>query len=222
MSETGILLLLHLLLFVYWLGGDLGVFYASFFVADERLSPAQRQTAAAILNGLDQGPRICMPLILAVGVHLAWRMGAMSASGPAVAAVWLLALVWLAMVLALHFGHGRAFVPALTRIDFAFRVLVLAGAAGVAGAALAGVTALMPAWLALKLLIFAALVGCGLMVRVRFKAFGPAFRALVTEGPSEAVNAEIRGSIQAVRPFVLAIWVGLIANAALGLHLIEP
>ena len=34
----GLLKYLHILLFVYWLGGDAGVFYSSKFVTDTRLS----------------------------------------------------------------------------------------------------------------------------------------------------------------------------------------
>ncbi len=221
MSDIALLQLVHVLLFVYWLGGDLGVFYASFFVADDTLSPAQRQTAAKILIGLDQGPRICMPLILAVGMHLAWRLGALGVPPAAIGLVWLLALAWLGMVLALHFGHGRAFVPRLTGFDFRFRIVMLVAILGTAlGGLLAGTPA-MPAWVAVKLLVFAGLVGCGLLVRLRFKPFMPAFAELMTSGPSEAVNQRIRANLASVRPFVLAIWGGLVLNAAIGVHLIQ-
>ena len=221
MADIQLLQLAHILLFVYWLGGDLGVFYSSFFVADESLSPAQRRTAARILIGLDQGPRICMPLILAVGVHLAWRLGVLAVPVAGIAATWFVASAWLAMVIALHFGHGRAFVPALTRFDFGFRIAVIVVILAAAlGGLLIGRPA-MPAWVAAKLLVFAALVGCGLFIRLRFRPFMPAFARLVTEGASEEVNRAIRNSLRAVRPYVLAIWAGLVVNAAIGVHLIS-
>ena len=39
MSDILFLKFLHTVGFAYWLGGDLGVFYSSYFVADERRSP---------------------------------------------------------------------------------------------------------------------------------------------------------------------------------------
>ena len=44
----GLLLFLHILLFVYWLGGDVGVFYSSTFVTDTSLSREARLTAFKI------------------------------------------------------------------------------------------------------------------------------------------------------------------------------
>ena len=37
-TELGILKLIHILCLVYWLGADLGVFYSSYFLIDEKLS----------------------------------------------------------------------------------------------------------------------------------------------------------------------------------------
>ena len=39
MTELALLKMAHILGLVYWLGGDLGVFYSSFFVADEKEAP---------------------------------------------------------------------------------------------------------------------------------------------------------------------------------------
>ncbi|MFZ9086446.1 MAG: hypothetical protein ACO3C6_07725, partial [Steroidobacteraceae bacterium] len=52
----GLATLLHLLLFVYWLGGDVGVFYASRFVVDTSLTREERLTAAKIFLDLDMLP----------------------------------------------------------------------------------------------------------------------------------------------------------------------
>ena len=65
----------HVLCLVYWLGADLGVFYSSYFVADDKLKAETRVAMAKLLFALDQGPRICMPLIFAFGAHLAFRLG---------------------------------------------------------------------------------------------------------------------------------------------------
>ena len=118
--------LLHLLCFVYWLGGDLGTFYASHFVARTDLTPAARLVAAKIMMGADLAPRVCMPLTLASGVHLALQSGHLAGPVEAAAGVWVLCLLWLAGVLSLH--HAAAGRTAwLVQLDFAWRVLLVAG-----------------------------------------------------------------------------------------------
>lgn len=46
MSLYDWLIIFHLLLFVYWLGGDMGVFYASGMSIDARLTNSARVTAS--------------------------------------------------------------------------------------------------------------------------------------------------------------------------------
>lgn len=220
MSTVALLTLLHLLGLVYWLGADLGVFYSSFVLSDSSRSPEVRVSAARILFALDQAPRICMTLMLPLGVHLAAVTGYMQLPGWAVAAVWALGLGWLAMVLVLHFlGHGRD-LRVLTRFDFGFRLVLAAALLAYAGMAIAGQVASATPWAGWKLAIFAGMVLCGLGVRLRLRPFGPAFARLLAGDPSPADNAAIRRSIGGTRPLVVLIWVGLLTNAALGVHLI--
>lgn len=75
MTPYDIALLLHILLFCYWLGGDVGVFYSSQFVVDSKLSRETRMTAAKIMLGCDLVPKICMSLMLTVGGILAHYLG---------------------------------------------------------------------------------------------------------------------------------------------------
>ena len=56
MDVHDLLLIVHLLLFCYWLGGDIGVFYSSGFAANPNLSNEARMTAAKIMLNLDIVP----------------------------------------------------------------------------------------------------------------------------------------------------------------------
>jgi hypothetical protein len=112
-------------LFCYWLGGDVGVFYSSKFVVDPSLSNETRLIAAKIMLGCDLLPRICMSLMLTVGGLLSHFMG-ITHEPWQLAAIVLLGPVRLTKVLVLHFAHNSSFVPALTRVDFYFRWLVIA------------------------------------------------------------------------------------------------
>lgn len=211
--------LLHLLAFVYWLGGDLGTFFASRFVVDPKLSPAQRATALKIMLGCDQGPKLCMPLIFAIGFSMSVHMGWIAAPPWLHAAVWVVALAWFANVNWLYFAQDAAAKARVSAWDLRFRTAVALGLAAVAIVSLATGAFITGDWLALKVLVFAALVGCGIYIRIQLKPFVAAFGALMVKGSSPEVEQELSGSIARVRPAVYLIWAGLILNAALGLHL---
>lgn len=221
MSTILLLKFFHLIAFVYWLGGDLGTYYASRFVARADLDVGARATALDIMMGCDQAPRVCMPLIFALGFHLAVRMSFVDASSAIVALVWLICLGWIAMVLAIHFGHGKSWLTGLQAFDTYFRYVMIAVIGGSAIYALVSGNIYNGNWLAVKSLVFAALMACGLMIRRSLVDFVPAWIELQSKGPSEKVNTIIRNSIRGCVPYVHVIWLGLLINAALGLHLIN-
>ena len=220
MSEILIIKFLHLLAFVYWLGGDLGTFYASHFVVKSDLDKSARVTALDIMMGCDQAPRLCMPLILALGVHLSFAMGYMQISFLWVVLTWLVCLLWVGMVLAIHFGHGKQWLPGLQRFDLNFRyvIIVILAASAIYGLVTGAIY--QGNWLAVKVLVFVGMMICGLMIRRQLANFIPAWIKLTSEGADDETNAAIASSIRACHPYVYLIWAGLLINAALGLHLI--
>ncbi len=78
-------ILLHIVLFAYWLGGDLGVFYSSRFILKPELSTEARGVAVKIMHVVDMSPRICLVLFLPSGITL---MAATTGAGPAGSATW--------------------------------------------------------------------------------------------------------------------------------------
>jgi hypothetical protein len=220
MNEYLLLKFAHLLAFVYWLGGDLGTFLASRYVVRDDLSAESRHVALKIMLACDMGPKLAMPLIFPLGMQMAFSAGLVTATAPVVAAMWVIAAYWFAVVLILYLNEGKAFTARLSQLDFYFRIIVVAGLLVYAAVALLGDATAMPVWLAWKILVFAALVGCGILIRINLKPFVPAFTQMLTDGASAQSNKTMKDSIQRCRPLVWCIWGGLFLNAALGLHLL--
>ena len=220
MSEYLLVKLLHILGFAYWLGADLGVFYTSYFVVNDKLSTDVRLTCARILFALDQAPRICMTMMLPLGAHLAWRLGVLPIDTPMMIAIWMLSFGWLAMVITLHHSSNSKLKAMLTTFDFWFRLTLSLGLIGFGVLQIMSDSPILPYWVAIKLLIFGSLVGCGLIIRIKLRPFGAAFSSLASGNANDEDNRNIRSSLDATRPFVITIWIGLIASAALGLHLL--
>jgi hypothetical protein len=202
--------LFHALCWVYWLGADVGTFYAARFIARPDLTPAARATAAKIMLGIDLAPRICMPLTLASGLHLAAAGGHLALDAGAIAAVWAIGLAWMGTAVWLHHAAPGARKDRIARFDFAWRGLLVL--------ALIVLAFRLAPWLAVKVSCFAATVVCGMAIRVHLKPFGPAFGALMSSGPSEAINTTIASSIARCVPYVLVIWVLLLVSAAVGMR----
>jgi len=216
MSLYDLLLIFHLLLFVYWLGGDLGVFYSSGMVVDPKLSNAARVTAAKIMVNLDFVPRICMTLMLTVGgllsgeigiEHPLWQTIGFIALGPG----------WLAMVLFLHFNHGTPLSNLVTKIDYYFRwALVVYLFASVTFYTFFSDRLDTAPWVSAKLAIFAVLVFCGLMIRKYIPDYAIGIGKLRNDEVTDEINASMLASLNKCRPFVVAIWIGLLLECVIG------
>jgi hypothetical protein len=217
MTEYSLLLVLHLVLFAYWLGGDIGVFYSSYSVCNPKLSKDARVTALKIMGWVDMVPRYCLVLMLPVGLSLAATLGFWAVPSGLVPAVWGLALAWLWMVWAIHHYQGQPLAATLRRIDFAVRVVVIVTMLGAGLAGFAGAGPINQPWLAAKAVLFGLLVFCGLMIRVMAQPFGPAFAEIMkSAGPAPDAEARLDGAMQRARPFVVMIWIGLVAMAYFG------
>ncbi len=208
-----LLLLLHVLILVYWLGGDLGAFVASFLIENPGKDRAARLGAAGLLGDVDMAPRTALILAFPTGFTLAVTRGWVALDPVWIAAAWIAALCWLFVAWRIHLSHvGPA--SSLRRFDLGLRWIAAGGLAAGGAAGLAGLTG-WPLFLNLKLLILAACVLTGLLVRRLTADLGPALGALAA-GQADA-DARIARSLAVTRPAVLLIWLLLLAAALLGL-----
>ena len=211
----GLVKYLHILLFVYWLGGDAGVFYSSKFVTNTSLSRDARLTAFKIFINLDMLPRYCLALMLTVGGVLAefvgyehplWQTIAIVALGP----------IWVWVVHTIHAREGTEFSKKLAVLDKQFRVfMIVAIIASVAYHWTTGPLQPYP-WIAAKLLIFAGLIFCGFMIRVNIPPFIEGFKVLAASGATPESDQKMIDGMAACRPYVLLIWAGVAISALLG------
>lgn len=210
-----VFLLLHVLVLVYWLGGDLGAFYASRLVADPDRPAAGRVAAATILLDIDMAPRMALIFAFPTGFALAVARGWISLDFAWVWLAFALAAAWAGLAWMVHLKAGP--VVLVRRMDTAIRYAALFGLAGSAVTALIGVYQL-PAFIAFKWLLLALAIGCGLMIRRALAPFGPAFTRLAAGEAGAAENDAIAASLAHAKLYVLTLWAALIAAAVLGVY----
>ncbi|MDO6710697.1 hypothetical protein Q4567_08215 [Aliiglaciecola sp. 2_MG-2023] len=216
MTAHDLLLLIHILLFCYWLGGDIGVFYSSNIVVDSKASREARIVAGKIMVACDLVPKLCMTLMLTTGgllttffgvEHPVWQMAAIILLGP----------FWLTLVLLQHYKHHASYINNLVKFDFIFRcALIVIGLISLCFAVINGKLN-DNTWIAAKLSIFYLLVFCGLMIRLALKDFGPAYSKLIQGTHTAVEDRAMLKAMNKAKPWVYTIWAGLISAGAIGI-----
>ena len=196
-----IVVFLHILLFAYWLGADLGVFVCSMVGRRQNLSADQRLGLREAGDLIDMAPRTCLVLMVPVGLTLAAEYGSPIHGAVALSAVWVAGLAWLWLVWQVHLQHHSALGKLFWKIDFAVRALVMAGFVGFGAWCLATGGPIAGHWLAAKMLLFGLIILCGIVVRIMLLAPPPA---------TPAAGATLGAGIRNV---VFMIW-GLVAVIA--------
>jgi hypothetical protein len=212
-------LFLHQVLFVFWLGPDIGVYMWSTKVVNPALSAGQRLAAGRIMQVIGVLPQVCMSLMLTVGGVLTELMG-IDHPWWQMAAIWLLGPVWLSLTLWVYTTAGTEKGARLAQLDIWFRWLIVVSVPlSVIYSVSTGRLAGFP-WIMAKLLLFAAVVFFSLRMRQRLLPFITGLDRLASEGPSPELDATLRSSISRARLFMFASWAALAAAAALGM--IQP
>lgn len=213
-ATVSLLTLLHILILVYWLGGDLGAFYGSGFMTDPKRSVPERMMALKLLNDIDMAPRTALILAFPTGLTLAWAKGWLEFSPGLLLVAWIAFLAWLALAWAVHIKHGPS-GQSLKRTDLAVRYIVMALLVVAAVAAMAGAIAL-PVFIALKLLILAVCIALGLIVRHQLVPLFPAIVQMRDGGPTPETDRAIADVISKTRPFVMFLWLMVLFASYLG------
>jgi len=207
-----LLQVLHVAVLGYWLGAEFvinGTFrHVSF--ASAMPFPDRDRLMAHVMD-MDQHVRYALVLQAGLGGALALLAGYLP-GGPALAAwVAVAAGAWLVLVEVVH-RTGR--LAAADRLVRGLVILLLvAVAAGTGAGALA-----VPAWLALKLVLFAGVIACGLWIRRLLAAWFATWRTLGRDGPGADREARLRAAYWRATAVLGLLWLliaGIVALAVL-------
>jgi hypothetical protein len=201
------LIIIHLILFAYWLGADWGVFVTSRYVANPELGMDERRRFLQAAFGIDLMPRIAFTLLLPVGLQLASFYGvAWSPDGPFMIGVWIAAAAWLALNVQGYRLTGTAAGDRLRVIDTRIRYVLAPVLIGTGIWSLVTDGPVPQTFIALKLVVFGSMVIVGLVLRHIMRAWAIGFRRLATEGRSPEVDALFTASLAKARIIAPSMW----------------
>jgi hypothetical protein len=214
-SGIAILVYIHILLMVFWIGTDIGVFVAGLRFIDPKRSMVERSAVINLGMVIDRYPRICFVAILPVGLQIGASLGLMALSPTALALIWIASAVWLACVIAGMILTGSPRVRPWQRVEKTFLVVAAASflALGVAGAT---GRVLMPGWFAGKLALYGAMCVFALLLDRSFFPVFVAFGTIAAEGSTPEREAALRRPMIQTYVWVLAIYAAVLLSGFLG------
>lgn len=212
------LVFVHLLLFVLWLGADVGVFtLGQHFRRRRQYSLEQRLALLKLLVEVDMVPRTAWALMVPVSLSVAAAGGWWDLPVWALAASWVVGAIWIWLVWDAHAHDQTPRAARNRRIEFWLKIALTLFYAGLGAISLAQGEPLAPRWLAIKALMFGGIFAAAIMIDVVFKPVGPQLGRLIAEGSSDATELPLLATMNRTRVWVWMVYVLLLATAYLGL-----
>jgi hypothetical protein len=224
-----ILVGLHILLTVTWLGVDAGVFVGSHMIRNRDYDPAARYLVSRLIGYLDLGPRLSVPLMFAVGLNLAYLGGWALVSLPIVWMAWALASAWcLAVVYAFALQHRleadgelsdgqRRWLATYRAVDIWARWLWLAAIVGALLGGVFGLVVFKTTWLSLKVALFGVVLLVGNALRLMPGTSSMALMAEIhRQGSTPEREAALYRRLSLTHPIILTMYACVVASVFLG------
>lgn len=212
-----VLVYAHLLLFVLWLGADVGVFVlGQHFRKRERWSLDQRIALLTLLVEIDMVPRSAWALMVPLSLSVVDVGGWWDVPAGLLAVAWAVGLVWLWLVWDSHRHDQTPRAARNRRIESVLRWLIGGFYLLLGGQSLVLGAPLEPDWLAGKALLFGCIFVAAIMIDVTFKPVGAQLAAVLKEGSSDATEIPLRRTMDRTRIWVWAVYALLLLTAFLG------
>ena len=211
------LVYLHLLLFVLWLGADVGVFVlGQHFRKRERYSLEQRIALLKLLVIIDLVPRSAWALMVPLSLTVSYAGGWWELPVAIVWAAWAIAAFWLWLVFDAHAHDMTPRAARNRRWEGWLRYLLCFGYLFLGAESLLTGHPIAVPWLAWKALLFGLIFAAAIMIDVAFKPVGAQLGRVLAEGSSDATETPLRRTMDRTRLWVWLVYLLLLATAWLG------
>ena len=213
MDPYYLLVFVHVLLFVYWLGADLGVFVLARGAMNSAYSFEQRAVMLKFANYIDLTPRLSFALIFPVGLHMSQYNGLVDAPNWVFGVLWAIAIAWSLATIAMFRLEGKPAAATIAKALFIWQSIMFIVATWLGLYSMATGSPFDSQWLSLKIVIYGLIFGAGIGIDRSFQPLVPAFGRLAQEGSTPEIEAIIRRTVNTTCGFVILIYL-LVGGAA--------
>lgn len=212
------LVFVHLLLFVLWLGADVGVFVlGQHFRRRKTYTLDQRLALLKLLVEVDMVPRSAWALMVPISLSVVRLGGFWLMPDWILALAWIAGAAWLWLVWDAHLHDQTPRAARDRRIEGYLKYALAAFYLGLGGLSLATGAPLPATWLATKALLFGVIFFAAIMIDVAFKPVGPLLVDLIRQGSSDATEVPLLRTMNRTRIWVWIVYLLLLATAYIGL-----
>ncbi len=216
MGLYDVLVYVHVLAFVFWLGGDLGVAILGSAFRNRTKPLATRLELLRLLGVVDMGPRTAWVIMVPLSITLVDVAGYWDVPDWGLWLAWLVGVVWMGLTWAIHFLTGRPIVPRLKQIEFWLKLAITAFYTSIGITSLLGWGPLIESWLSQKALVFAVIFAAAIMIDVAGRPVGPLLLAVIEKGSSDATEIPLRRAMDRARLWVWLTYALLLFIGFLG------
>ncbi len=198
---------LHLLLFVFWLGGDVGVFIlGQQSRRSDVYSLTERMTILKILTMVDMAPRTCIALMVPVSLTVASAGGWWAVPAPMLWGGWFVGATLLVAAWTGFINHGSAKAAIAKKVDFWLQIAMAIFYGSVAVSSLTGNGPIADTWLAAKTMLYALIFVTAIMIDLSYRPIGPALQKLIADETNAEAEAFVLSIQNKTRKWVLTIY----------------
>jgi hypothetical protein len=211
------LVYVHLLLFVLWLGADVGVFMlGQHFRKRHDYSLPQRLALLKLLVIVDMTPRTAWALMVPVSFSVAKMGGWWDVPVALIIAAYVFSAIWLALVWDAHNHDQTPRAARNRRIEFWLKLLPTGFYLWLGTASLLTAAPIALPWLAWKALLFGLIFAAAIMIDVAFKPVGPLLGQLIAQGSSDETELPLLRVMNRTRYWVWCVYALLMITSWLG------
>ncbi|MFQ5633952.1 MAG: hypothetical protein ACE5G3_01290 [Gammaproteobacteria bacterium] len=186
---------LHLLMFVFWIGTDLGVFLSAKKSTDPKLSFETRYLLLHMALRIELLPRTMWKAALPLGVMLSESLELIHIGTGGLAATWAFSLAWWAVSMYGAWHYDKPVGHRFARLTNVLTALVGIGLIAVAITSLLGHGPVDAdaSWLSWKIGLYGLINLMVIVMIIAFDPLGAAFGRLAVEGSSPEIEGIISG-----------------------------
>lgn len=214
------LLVLHVAVLGYWLGAELVINAMSRYVCLSGSMPMNERTRLMHqVMHVDQHVRYALVIQFGLGFAIAALFGYVPGGTTTAIAVGVFAAIWLTYVEVIHWLRHQPIGKRLAAFDRYSRYVLMAGLFAIAIGLIGGEWNL-PFWIRVKLALFAAVMACGVGIRLSVLARFRTWAVMQRDGVTDEHNAIVKRTYFISTSILVLLW--LMIFTMVGISIYKP